>query len=706
MFFVLMLAMAQQRSAHAGVFNVDTTVDDASLTACADAAPNDCSLRGAIIKANGVAEASVINVPAGTYVLSQPTGCAYRSHQFGDEPQNTPALCIAADVTLVGAGADATIIDGNQLDHVVMVSDRTVELRGVTLRNGYVVGTPQNNAFAGNLVGGGGILNGGTLTLVDCVVSDNTTVATGGGIFNGHSLTLLRSAVARNVSGQGGGGIENSSFFEVTPLVVLDSSINGNRSVTGTGGGIDNFGGSVVVSGSTISDNSVPSLGGGIFNGNNSGVLTVTNSTISGNTSGSEGGGVFNQNSVADFNNVTVANNFSANDGGGIYNNCCTFTVANTLIAGNRDPNRDPDCNGSLISEGYNLIQNPGNCQVRGIATGNIIGQDPRLGLLADNGGLTPTHALGAGSPAIDAGSAAAPGSGGAACAALDQRGFLQATRCGLRYRRVRARRSVFPREDPAELGWQRRSGIGTGVRRRFSAGRHGQAPACGSTGHRGRSAPGRHRRLGHLRDLRSGRPRRGAVECHSNESGLDLANADRWIHHRSRRRAGSLGGRRRTHPSGGSVHADNLLRKPRQGRRARGAALDFRAAGLFGWPVFRDHPSARTTWRGTTRLEPDSFRRGGGGSEQFSPASTAPADRPSGFTGVLSFSLTVPANAQDTSLSPPSVVPPSAGAWIPNSSMTPLQGRNPICSKFSASRFPLVWFRHCSSTQRCSFSR
>ena len=61
-----------------------------------------------------------------------------------------------------------------------------------------------------------------------------------------------------------------------------------------------------------------------------------------------------------------------------------------------------------------------------GDTSGNITGVDPALGVLSDNGGLTKTLGLGANSPAIDAGSPAAPGSGGAACAATDQRGFLR----------------------------------------------------------------------------------------------------------------------------------------------------------------------------------------------------------------------------------------------------------------------------------------
>ena len=422
---ILAVALVAMSPSRAATLTVDTTVDDSTATACTDATPNDCSLRGAIIKANGLSEASIILVPAGTYVLSQSTSCTFRTHQFGDFDVNTTALCIGADVTLIGAGAANTIIDGNLLGRVFLVGNKVVEIQGVTLKNGTV---PSNTpgSYLGSLAFGGAINNGGSLTLVDSVILESSSVLNGGAISNGHSLTVLRTTIARNTSGDGG-GIANFSFFEVTTLAVLDSSISSNRALNGYGGGIHNLGGVVIVSGSTISGNDAHNLGGGIFN-YNQGVLTVTNSTISGNTGGSDGGGVFNnQSSVADLNNVTVTNNFAARDGGGIYNEG-PFTVANTLIAGNRAPGEisGPDCRGSFISKGYNLIQNATNCQLTGDTTGYIIGQDPRLGVLTDNGGATPTHALGAGSPAIDAGSPSLPGSGGTACAAYDQRGFLR----------------------------------------------------------------------------------------------------------------------------------------------------------------------------------------------------------------------------------------------------------------------------------------
>jgi hypothetical protein len=76
-----------------------------------------------------------------------------------------------------------------------------------------------------------------------------------------------------------------------------------------------------------------------------------------------------------------------------------------------------------MNSRGHNLIENVAGCVITGVTTGNITGQDPRLNGLAANGGQTHTHALLAGSPAIDAGNPTAPGSAGDACAGVDQRG-------------------------------------------------------------------------------------------------------------------------------------------------------------------------------------------------------------------------------------------------------------------------------------------
>ena len=75
---------------------------------------------------------------------------------------------------------------------------------------------------------------------------------------------------------------------------------------------------------------------------------------------------------------------------------------------------------GGLQSSGYNIIGNNADAVINSQPTDQIgtpaAPIDPLLGPLADNGGLTLTHALQPGSPAIDRGDPAAP--------AQDQRGY------------------------------------------------------------------------------------------------------------------------------------------------------------------------------------------------------------------------------------------------------------------------------------------
>jgi hypothetical protein len=190
--------------------------------------------------------------------------------------------------------------------------------------------------------------------------------------------------------------------------------------------------GSLTASQCEFSDNTVTDGGGALFGSHGGGISVVggdpvrlKNSTVSGNSTAGSGGGVyFNQETLAaavlTLENCTVAFNSAGDYGGGVRRRGLdgVLELHNSLISNNTS-NNGPDCDGTVESLGYNLIQDLSDCTVNGDLTGVLTGVDPLLGPLESIGGHTRTHELAAGSPALDAGDPASyPGQ--------DQRGVLR----------------------------------------------------------------------------------------------------------------------------------------------------------------------------------------------------------------------------------------------------------------------------------------
>lgn len=201
--------------------------------------------------------------------------------------------------------------------------------------------------------------------------------------------------------------------------------------VPGAGGGLANYGALTLLD-TTISGNTAEAGGGGIYiaaveqqNGSFSAALaTLRNTTVSGNVAGSGGGGGIYTFGIVSLSNTTISAN-TARFAGGLGSDG-GVNAWNSILAGNTASEVAPDCVGSINSLGYNLVQNAEGCGFVGNTTGNLVGLDPLLGPLQDNGGTTFTQALLPGSPAIDAGNPAAPGSSETACEATDQRGIVR----------------------------------------------------------------------------------------------------------------------------------------------------------------------------------------------------------------------------------------------------------------------------------------
>jgi uncharacterized repeat protein (TIGR01451 family) len=387
-----------------------------------------CTLRAAVQEAGAVTTANEILVPSGTYVLTLFAPCAYKLvTNAGILTENMSNLCVKGNVKIAGQGSDTTIIDANgengatcclsyPMARGILVSQNSVvTLSGVTIKNGL-----SNGGFTS--FGGGAINNQGTLNIAYCTLTASNGIPGGGGVWNDGTLVVDNVVFTGNFTGSyGGPGIYNNTYGTAE---VSNSTFDSNQSQT-NGGAFVNAGTMKVLS-STLSNNVSSSNGGAIFN---SGPLSLTNVTIAGNQAFS-GGAIWNGNfGVIAMNNSTMVQNRATNRIGGI-SITDSFTVANSIIGGNYEtwePTVASDCSGPVTSQGHNLISGPGDtCTITGATSTDIYNVPAGVASLAPNGGTTETIALTSTSPALDKGDPATPGTGGTACAAADQRGFLR----------------------------------------------------------------------------------------------------------------------------------------------------------------------------------------------------------------------------------------------------------------------------------------
>jgi CSLREA domain-containing protein len=342
-------------------FTVNTTSDTIVIGACDTRGPG-CSLRGAIVAANQGGDAAIrFSIPASD------SGCS-----SGVCTISTGSLLPAiegADIAILGPGPDRLIIrpaPGVQTG-VLMVNNAsgTVAIRGVTISGGDTMTNP--------LVGGIAKLGAGSFDLIDSVVSDNRGPVGGVRVSTG-TTRIIGSAIIHNTAAIGGGGL---SVGGSATCNIINSMIGWNSG-------------------------SAPG-GGGIFAGSG-GTTNITNSTI-----------VYN----------VIAPSTGSTVGGGIRQENGLVTVKNSLIAANSAIQDGPDVFGVFVSAGFNLIgKTDGSTgftavsDLKGTAASPL---DPRLdsNIYKSNGGLTPSIALLADSPAIDRGTSA--GLGGPL--ATDQRG-------------------------------------------------------------------------------------------------------------------------------------------------------------------------------------------------------------------------------------------------------------------------------------------
>jgi CSLREA domain-containing protein len=346
----LTLLVAGAGSAAAAVLTPTRTTDGVR-----GGCDHDCSLREAVLAANLAPGADVVLLGPGTYRLT----VAGR----GEEAAGAGDLDVTGALTILGAGADCTVIDAGGLDRVFdLRGSGSLELWGVTLRGG------NPGAAAGGALRAAGA--GSAVTVTRCAFEGNQVgeLAEGGAIWTAGALEVRASTFADNAADGDGGAIAARGATRV---------VNSTLTHNGSGHG---FGGAVHLAPHAT--------------------LELTNATVSENMAMRSGGGIF------------VAPGGEA-------------VVTRTILAGNMSWAGGPDCFGSVETGGHNLI-GVGYCAgpVDGEADDRVgTLEQPLAAMLAPlamNGGTTATCAPLAGSPAIDGGEEVHDD---AACGAVDQRG-------------------------------------------------------------------------------------------------------------------------------------------------------------------------------------------------------------------------------------------------------------------------------------------
>jgi hypothetical protein len=326
---------------------------------CVTSTPGECTLRAAVEEAN-LSGGGTITVPTLFITLTQ------------------GPIAIRKSMTIVGAGMKKTVISGNGVFQI------------------FNVGTnPNATAVAATI---------SDMTLRDGIVTD-----IGGAVFAGAgaTLTVARCFFTNNYAFVFGGALGCGGSVSDTYLVVRDSVFEKNYTTQefSRGGAVAALQCNLSMTGTTIEQNGAD-IGGGLWVG--AGEQRISNSTISLNTSQKSGGGLEAGGSAEPTNLVlystTVASNHANTVGGGgiSVSQGAFISLRNTILAYNVVGSGfivTSDCKGAL--SGSNLIlTSVASCTV----TGSFTIVNPLLGPLQDNGGLGRSHALLAGSPAIDGG--------------------------------------------------------------------------------------------------------------------------------------------------------------------------------------------------------------------------------------------------------------------------------------------------------------
>lgn len=333
---------------------VNSTVDRADANpgdgVCQTATAGQCTLRAAIQEANSLPGADTITIPAGVYALEIPT--------VNDDLDGTGDFDIHSSMTIVGAGAGMTIIDGGVppsganptargMDRLFEIHPTAgnVTIKDLTLREGF-----SDDA-------GGAIQNWspGLLRLENIHVLDSYASKAGGGVNNADPafypwataplnppkagrVEIINSTLSGDAAGGGGAAVNNAGTGSVSilagsrvvdnPGLMIPDPLDPESMIPAPGvydpgasaianqAAVDAIG-AIRIADSTVSGNYSTQIGGGILNAGH-GTLTVERTTITNNTTEAGGGGLYTTGGTVTVSDSTFSGNEAA-DGGGLY---------------------------------------------------------------------------------------------------------------------------------------------------------------------------------------------------------------------------------------------------------------------------------------------------------------------------------------------------------------------------------------------------
>jgi hypothetical protein len=299
-------------------------------------------------------------------------------------------------LTIIGVSPAATIIQANAVagsatDRVFNITNDSYaetnfnSFEKLTIRHGNVANS--NNQDRGGAL----FASNTTLKLKDCAIESNRVGTTGWGGY-----------------GIGGAGV----FVQLSNFISENCTYYNNQHTSQSRPG-DMMGGGAIA---FFTDDTKPNY------------MKVTNSTFSDNTSGNFGGAIFTRRRPAALNDISITNSTfvgnSAPYGGGYSSMGSSVSPQPTYLTNSLFYGNTASLGGSQMYSNETTNWTVNNCLIESTSAGNlngvytncIVGSDPLLGTLANNGGYTKTYSIGAGSPAINNGTTTS--------LSLDQRGF------------------------------------------------------------------------------------------------------------------------------------------------------------------------------------------------------------------------------------------------------------------------------------------